>query len=393
MSLSRTVDPRAKMRSVALIAAAQVAALATWFASVAILPDLAARHTLSPWLQAAFQSAVQLGFVAGTLASALLGLADRLEPRRLFAASASVAGLSTLGLLAVAPDGIAPVLLRALTGAALAGVYPVGLKLATGWGMKDRGFLTGLLVGALTLGSASPHLAAAAGFADWRVVVAIAGGGAFAGAGLILLAECGPYHRPGGRFRPGVAWLAWSDRRLRLINLGYLGHMWELYAMWAWIGAIVAASGMAMGPRAISLLAFAVIGIGVLGCIGGGLLADRIGRAEVTIGAMALSGTSALAAALLLDAPAFLLVPVLLVWGVGVIADSAQFSALIADHAPDGTAGTLLTMQTCQGFLLTFLVVQAAPLLADAVGWRPVVALLALGPLAGILAMRRAARL
>lgn len=392
MSVARTIDPRAKARSVALIAAAQVAGLATWFASVAILPDLTARHTLSPAVQAAFQSAVQLGFVVGTLASALLGLADRLEPRRLFAASATLAGLSTLGLLAVPPDGIAPVLLRALTGAALAGVYPVGLKLATGWGMKDRGFLTGLLVGALTLGSASPHLAAAAGFADWRIVVAIAGGGALLAAGLILLAECGPYHRPGGRFRAGVAWLTWSDRRLRLINLGYLGHMWELYAMWAWIGAILAASGLGTDPRTVSLLAFATIGVGALGCIGGGLLADRIGRAEVTIGAMAVSGTSALATALLLDAPALLLLPVLMIWGVAVIADSAQFSALIADHAPDGTAGTLLTMQTCQGFLLTFFVVQAAPLLAAAIGWRPVVALLALGPLAGILAMRRLGR-
>jgi len=384
--------PAGKSRSVAAIATAQVAALSVWFSSAAVLPDLDAQYALSELQKAAYTSAVQLGFVVGALASAVLNLADRLDPRRFFAASALVAGAANAGLLALDPASEGAIALRFVAGAALAGVYPVGLKLAAGWGVRDRGLLVGLLVGALTLGSAMPHLVSALAPIGWRGVILATSGASTLAALLIVFASLGPYHGHAERFRPDRALLIWTDRRLRLVNLGYLGHMWELYAMWAWIGAAIAAGGSlasATGEGGGSLIAFGVIAIGAGGCIAAGLWADRIGKAEVTILAMAASGSCAVLTGILYDAPAWLLLPVLLVWGVTIVADSAQFSALIADYAPRGSTGTMLTMQTCQGFLLTVVTVQAMPALAGWLGWPAALASLALGPLGGILAMQR----
>ena len=388
-------DMGGKLRSVTLIALAQVAALSVWFSSAAVLPDLEAQLALSGVRKAAYTSAVQLGFVVGALTSAILNLADRFDPRRVFALSALAAGAANAGLLLLDPAGQGAIALRFLTGAALAGVYPVGLKLAAGWGQRDRGLLVGLLVGALTLGSAMPHLISGLSPVGWQGVILATSIASVLAALLIVFAALGPFHAGSEGFRPERALLTWTDRRLRLVNLGYLGHMWELYAMWAWIGAAVAAGGVLTPATQASggaLVAFAVIAAGAVGCIAAGLWADRIGKAEVTILAMAASGSCAILTGIFFEGPAWLLLPILLVWGVTIVADSAQFSALIADYAPKGSTGTMLTMQTCQGFLLTAITVQAMPAAANWLGWPWALALLALGPLGGIFAMKRLGR-
>jgi MFS family permease len=383
-----------KFKSISLLLSAEVAAMSLWFVSAAILPDMLRESQLSPFRQAALSSGVQAGFVVGAIVSAILGLADRYDPRRVFAVSAVCAGLANASLLVTMPGSFLAVAARIVTGALLAGVYPVGMKIAVGWGKKNRGFLVGALVGALTLGSASPHLIALAGGADWRLTVAIASFASVA-AGLICLAvSLGPHHGRAAIFDPRAIATAWTNRRVRLAYAGYLGHMWELYAMWAWIAAATAASYSISLPTTEAehlskVTAFIAIGAGGITCAIAGSLADRIGKAEVTIVAMAVSGASALAAAVTFGGPAWITFAVVIVWGISIIPDSAQFSALIADASPPDQAGSLMTFQTALGFALTFATVQVTPILATTFGWPLVLAALAIGPAFGIAAMVR----
>ena len=365
-----------------------------WFVSAAILPDLLQEVALSPTRQAALSSSVQAGFVVGAVISALFGLADRYDPRRIFAISAVLGALFNAALLIVDPGSAAAIGARFVTGALLAGVYPIGMKIVVGWGKEDRGFLVGALVGALTLGSALPHIIAFSGGANWRLAVIIASVAA-AMVGLICLAiSLGPHHRTAARFDPRVIRTAWTNRQVRLAYAGYLGHMWELYAMWAWIAVATAASyahTMAESD-ALSfskLTAFVAIGIGTFSSVVAGLIADRIGKAKVALIAMALSGLSAVLTALTFGGPVWLTFALVVVWGLTIVPDSAQFSALVADASPPDQAGSLMTLQTSIGFALTCVTVQATPTLAAWLGWPPVLALMALGPAFGIVAMRK----
>lgn len=383
-----------KFRSVALLLLAEVAAMSLWFVSAAILPDMLREAALSPFRQAALSSGVQAGFVVGALVSAVFGLADRFDPRRVFAFSAIAAGLVNASLLVVSPGSSAAIAARIATGALLAGVYPVGMKIAVGWGQADRGFLVGALVGALTLGSALPHLMSFAGGTDWRLTIAIASLASVAAGALCLLVSLGPHHGVAQRFDPSAIAGAWTNRRVRLAYAGYLGHMWELYAMWAWIAAATAASYGASLPawqaeQFSKLTAFVAIGAGGLACAFAGIVADRIGKAEVTIIAMALSGTAAVLAGLTFGGPVWLTFAIVVVWGIAIIPDSAQFSALVADASPPEQAGSLMTFQTALGFALTFVTVQVTPVLASTFGWPIVLAGMALGPVFGIVAMVR----
>jgi MFS family permease len=383
-----------KLRSITLLTLAEVAGMSLWFATAAALPDMVREAAISPARQALMSSGVQLGFVIGALSVAASGLADRFDPRRVFSLCAILAALANLALLVAIPGGNIAILLRIITGALLAGVYPVGMKIAVGWGTRDRGLLVGLLVGALTLGSALPHLTAYFGGADWRGVIVATSILAFAAGLLVLPCDLGPHHARAPRFNMRAVRLAWGDRRIRLTYLGYFGHMWELYAMWAWIGAAAAASyGTSIdgeaATRLAKLTAFFAIALGGLACVPAGAIADRIGKAQVTIIAMAISGSAAIATALSFGGPIWLTLLLIIVWGIFVIPDSAQFSALVADASPPDMAGSLMTLQTALGFALTAVTVQATPLLATQFGWPAVLAGLALGPAAGIAAMWR----
>jgi MFS family permease len=368
-----------------------------WFSASAVAPVLAREWRLSAGATAWLTMSVQLGFVAGALLSALLTLADRWSARRLVALSAALAALATFGVAAAESPG-AGLTFRFLTGAALAGVYPPGMKIAAGWFRDARGWAIGILVGALTLGSASPHLVRWAVPAEsWRLVLLIAGAGAMAGGLLVLLIpHDGPYAAPSPPFSLAAAPRILRDRAVVLANAGYLGHMWELYAVWTWLAVFVAESerrrGAADASVVAALVTFAVVGSGAIGCWLGGKYADRYGRTTVTISAMALSGCCSLSVGLLFGQPLWLLVPLLLVWGISVVADSAQFSTAVSELAPRDYVGTALTLQTSLGFLLTCATIYLLPMVAAQIGWRWSMTVLAIGPAIGVWSMARLRR-
>jgi MFS family permease len=380
-----------KRFSIAVLILCQVAVLSVWFSSAAVLAEMGGEVGLAPARLAWLSTAVQAGFALGALVYAALGVADRYDPRRVFALSGIAAAAANALLLAVPVGGAEAILLRAATGFFLAGVYPVGMKIAVGWARADRALLVGSLVGALTVGSASPHFIALAGGADWRVTIAATSALAAAGALAMLAAGLGPYHARAPRLDLAAIALAWTDRRIRLAILGYVGHMWELYAFWAWVGVIAGTSFAISGgddASAGKLVAFLAIALGGLACVPAGRWGDRFGKAQVAAGAMMLSGTAALAAALSFGGPDWLVAVVLVAWGVAIVPDSAQFSALVADYAPPERAGSLMTLQTAIGFALTAVTVQVTPLAAAVWGWPAVLAVMAVGPAAGVVAMR-----
>ncbi len=389
---------RGKLFSIAILLLAEVAAMGVWFSASTAVAVIKRTDAISAFDEALLTSAVQFGFVAGTLMSALLSLPDRYDLRRLFAGSALVAAVATGTLAFIAPTGGAVVVLRFITGMCMAGVYPVGMRLAATWAQADLGLLIGLLVGALTIGSASPHLVAAylmpaAGGPDWRTIYAVAALCAAGAALLIGLAGIGPNLRKAARIDPAKIAQAWRQPAVRLANLGYLGHMWELYAMWAWLALFLqqtfATRGIADARSRAELLTFAAIAIGGIGAWFGGWLADRVGRTAVTIGAMAISASCAALMGWLDQAPMAVLVTVALIWGISVIADSAQFSASVTELAEPSSIGTLLTAQTCAGFLLTLVSIHLVPDIVEWLGWRGGFGMLAIGPALGCVAMWR----
>lgn len=379
------------VRSLTLLALCQVGALSLWFSAAAIVPLLAVDFAVPPDRLAALTTATQLGFVVGALSFAAIGLPDRFDPRVVFAVSAVVAAFANAVLLVVAPDSIAAVASRALVGAALAGCYPPGMKIAVGWSVVRRGLIVSLLVAALTLGSAFPHLLALVGGADWGPVVFWSSAIAALSALAIFGVSLGPHHKRAGRFNMDALWFAWRSKAVRAAYLGYFGHMWELYGYWAWVGtmAAIAATNAGHGDpvRFGSLIAFAAIALGALACIPAGWLAIGHGKAPVARAVLLASASSAVLAALTFSAPLEIFAAVLIVWGVTVIPDSAQFSALVADAGPPEMAGSLMTLQNALGFALSAVTVQLVPEVAAIAGWPAAIAMLAIGPAAGAFAV------
>ena len=369
--------------------------MSLWFSASAVVPALRESVDLPPLTASLFTSAVQAGFVVGTLISALLNLADRVEPRRFFLVSALLASGANVLILAFEPASYSVIALRFITGVCMAGIYPVGMKLAASWARGDMGLMIGALVGALALGSASPHLFNALGGIDWVFTLVAASVSATVAGFAIFLVTIGPNTAPTPPFRINAAFRGWTQRGLRLANVGYLGHMWELYAMWAWIGAFLLASfRVTLGANAdadtlAALATFVVMGSGAIGCVGGGLLADQFGRTTITVAAMAVSGTCALIAGFLFGGAIWPLFALCVIWGVSVVADSPQFSASTAELSEPGYVGTMLTVQTSMGFLLTLMTIHLIPVVVDLIGWRFAFAILVPGPVVGIVAMWR----
>ncbi|SDF33795.1 MFS transporter [Limimaricola pyoseonensis] len=381
-----------RWRALALICAGVVCAMTSWFSATAILPDLVHEWGLGPGAQAWLTNAVQLGFVAGAVAASLVNLPDIVALPRLMAVSAVVAALANAVLL-MEPGAGAAIAARAVTGAALAGVYPPAIKLMATWFTRGRGLALGFLIGALTLGSSVPHLlrALTEGL-DWRAVVI----GTTAATGLAAalfglgLSE-GPHGFGRATFDPRQSLAVLRDRGVMLANLGYFGHMWELYAMWAWFLAFATAAEAEIIPfptGSASMLTFLVVASGAVGCVLAGALSDRIGRCATTAWMMALSGASALLIGFAYDGPGWLLALVALVWGITVVADSAQFSAAVTELAKPQLVGTSVTLQLGIGFALTVVAIQIMPLVAEAMGgWRWAFLVLVPGPVIGAGAM------
>jgi MFS family permease len=386
-----------KWRTLVLLSVAELLGMAVWFSASAVVPALTDIWSLSDGDKAWLTMSVQIGFVIGSLVSAIFNLADRWPSRWLFASSSLMAGVTTAFIAVVANSLGVALILRFFTGVFLAGVYPVGMKIMATWTKRDRGLGIGLLVGALVLGSASPHLInALGGVNDWRPVMYLAAASAGVGAviGILFITE-GPYQSSAPRFQWRQVGRILAEKDIALANLGYLGHMWELYAMWAWIPLFILISFEERGinPTWASLAAFAIIAVGGIGSFIAGPLADRFGRTLVTSVSLIISGTSALLIGFLFGGNPIALVTLALIWGFAVVADSAQFSAAVSELSPPKYVGTALTLQTSLGFLLTLFSIRLIPPLVDLIGWRFAFSSLAFGPLIGVWAMLALRRL
>ncbi|PDQ21273.1 MFS transporter [Mesorhizobium sanjuanii] len=391
------VDDAQRWSVLALLCLAVVLSLTTWFSATAITPELKAAWHLSGAIEAWLTNGVQVGFVAGALASSLANLPDIVRLNRLMALSALLAAAANACLL-LQPGPVGLVCARILTGVALAGVYPPALKLVSTWFVRGRGLALGAVIGALTLGSSLPHLfRALSGALDWQLVVIAATVATLIGAGIFwFFAGEGPYPFGKAVFDPRQIGAVFRDRPLVLVNVGYLGHMWELYAMWAWLLAYARAAleAQQVSPTMASLLTFCAIAAGVGGCLLGGVLSDRFGRTFTTAGLMLVSGLCALLIGFVFDGPLWLFVVVALVWGISIIGDSAQFSAAVTELGDRRFVGTALSVQLGLGFALTVLVIWLVPHVVSLLGgWRWAFLLLVPGPFIGAAAMLALRRL
>jgi MFS family permease len=391
----RTMSSTDRIAAVQLawLSLAMLLGMTLWFSATAANTPIVLEFRLSASETAWLTMAVQGGFVLGTLVSALFNLPDVLSARRLFTAGCIVGAAANAAL--VRADGATTIiLLRGVTGAALACVYPPGMKVAAGWFERRRGMALGILIGALTIGSGFPHLLASLSAAiAWRTLMIVASAAAVAGGAIVAaFVADGPYVTSSARFEARAVLRVFASRGTRLATLGYLGHMWELYSVWTWIGVFATASlgiGSGVGTSTQgSALAFLTIASGAGGSIVAGTLADRVGQARIAAWAMIVSGICCVTVGTLWTAPLPVLAVFVTLWGVAVVADSAQLSALVARYSPRDHVGTALTVQTCAGFLLTMASIRLMPLIADAVGWRWTFLALAPGPFLGALALR-----
>ncbi len=384
----------AAARMLTLIAFAELLGMALWFAASAAAPQLTARWDLTPSQVGGLTTAVQLGFVFGTAVLAVLNLADVLPARRLFATSAVLGAASNLLILS-APSYEWALAGRALTGAFLAGVYPPAMKMAATWFKARRGIAIATIVGALTVGKASPYLWNAVSGVPLAVPILAASASALVAALIIFVGyRDGPFAFPSRKFSWGLIADVVRAPRWRQATGGYLGHMAELYSYWTWIPMFLAASALAANPARdtavpwVGILSFFTIAIGGIGCLWGGLMGDKIGRARIASRSMLASGAIALVIGLSFGRSPWIVGTLALAWGFFVIADSAQFSALVTESVEPHAVGTALMVQTCLGFLLSTITIQLIPPVVAWVGWQGAFVMLAVGPALGVLALR-----
>lgn len=374
------------------IAAVQVLALAVWFSVSAVVPGLREDWGIGVAGGVWLTGATQIGFVVGAVGSAALNLADRFPAHLLLAASAAAAALCTTAFALLVEEMATAIPARFLTGVFLAGVYPVGMKLMVSWAPSSgRGLAMGVLIGALTLGSITPQLISGIGDLPWPTVLLVAS--ALGGLGAVLaavLVRPGPHLPAAQTLRPRYALTMFTERGPLLTNLGYFGHMWELYALWVWVPTFLAHSPAAGSlPGSVGLVVFATMGVvGVIGCLLGGWGADRVGRPAAAVTALALSAACCLLSPVAFGAGAVPLLLLCTVWGASVIADSGVFSTSLSETADHRFVGTALTTQTALGFALTVMSIQLVPVVAAAIGWQYAFLVLAPGPLMGAVAMR-----
>lgn len=383
---------RHRWRTLTLLSAAELLGMSLWFSASAVVPALRVEWQLTDTQTSWLTISVQLGFVLGTLLSAFFNLADIFRPRNLLAVCAFAGALTNTMLALMAHDASSALIFRFITGMFLAGVYPPAMKLMSTWFRQSRGLALGVLVGALTLGKASPYLINAVGSSDWRSnIIAVSLLATIGGVLVLLFVSEGPYALPRATFDWTQVVKIFRNRGVRLANFGYFGHMWELYAMWTWVPLMLRASftTQSLSPKLAEVGSFVVIGSGAIGCAVAGLIADRVGRTVVTSWAMAISGSCCLIVGFLFGGSPIVLLLVAAIWGATVVADSAQFSSCVTELGDQQYIGTALTIQMCIGFLLTTISIQIIPPLVNLIGWRYAFMILAPGPLLGVLAMLR----
>jgi MFS family permease len=389
------IAPRSAWPVLSMLCISVVLSMTTWFSATAVTPELKAAWALTDSQVAWMTNGVQIGFVIGALWSSLVNLPDIVQLNRLMAVASLMAAAANATLL-LEPGASLAVLCRFLTGLSLAAVYPPALKLVSTWFVRNRGLALGAIVGALTFGSSMPHLfRAVTQEIDWHLVIALSSAASLA-AGLcfFFFAKEGPYPFGKAIFNPRQIGRVLKDRDLVLVNIGYFGHMWELYAMWAWLLVFVrTALDGKVSLAHTSLITFLAIGSGLFGCITGGLLSDRFGRTATTAGFMVVSGLCAFLIGFAFDGPTWLVVLIAIVWGVSIIGDSPLFSAAVTELCDRDFVGTALCLQMGLGFALTVFVIWLMPQIAALTGsWHWTFIFLAPGPLVGAWAMLKLRR-
>jgi MFS family permease len=384
---------RESWRALLWIGLAVLFALSLWFSASVIASELIQNWNLSSHLVVWLSASVPMGFVIGALVSSYFGIADRYNPRKIFAVSALLGALLN-GLLIVASGSFFGILLRILTGVTLAGVYPIAVKMLSQWFPKKRGLAIGILIAALTLGSSLPHVVVMFfSSLNWKVVIIFTSVLAVLAAVIVnWILEDAPEISKKSPFSFKLIKKVVTNKPVMLANYGYFGHMWELYAMWTWLPAFLTASFLSYSPETsywfIALSSFISIGVaGGIGCVLGGLISDKIGRSNLTIYSMLISASCAVLIGLTYGHFIWLTLILSFIWGMSVIADSAQFSAAVSEVAEVEYVGTALTFQMCIGFLITIFSINLIPMIQRYVGWEWVFALLAIGPILGILSM------